>query len=305
VLHGHGRVLGHQERTAHREACVLLGFWNTGLLQQLQCAAASTDEQELGVGGRFGTVLEVLVLDVPGAVFVAGDVLHFAGQLQVEAFLGLQVANELAGDFAEVDVGADWRPGDSQLLVRVTAFHHQRDPLGDLRVVLGILHRAEQRAGLQRFVTLLEELDVVITPDEAHVRGGVDERMRVLQHALANLPRPELAGDLEGFVDFDGLGDVDVAVFVFRGVVQLGQRGVAGTGVVPAVGAFFGDAVQALDHFHRPARLQLVQPHGQGGAHDAAADQQHIDFLGFCGVRLHEARSDSQTQQGLASFLEH
>ncbi|MNH29110.1 hypothetical protein D3C79_893200 [compost metagenome] len=172
-------------------------------------------------------------------------------------------------------------------------------------MVLGVLHRAEQRAGLQRVVTLLQELDVVIAPHEAHVRSGIDERVRVLQHALAHLPRPELTGDLEGLVDFDGLGDVDVAVLVFRGVVQLGQRGVAGTGVVPAVGAFFGHAIQALDHFHRPAWLQLVQPHGQGRAHDAAADQQHIYFLGFCGVRLHDACSDSQTQQGLASFLEH
>jgi hypothetical protein len=48
-----------------------------------------------------------------------------------------------------------------------------------------------------------------------------------------------------------------------------------------------------------------VQPDSQGGTHDAAADQQHVDFLGFCRVRLHDARRDSQTQQGLASFLEH
>ena len=30
------------------------------------------------------------------------------------------------------------------------------------------------------------------------------------------------------------------------------------------VGAFFGDLVQALDHFHRPTRLQLIEPDGQG-----------------------------------------
>ena len=33
----------------------------------------------------------------------------------------------------------------------------------------------------------------------------------------------------------------------------------------------FGDAIEALDHFHRPGRFQLIDPHTQGGAHDAAA----------------------------------
>ncbi|MNE38373.1 hypothetical protein D3C80_1322690 [compost metagenome] len=74
----------------------------------------------------------------------------------------------------------------------------------------------------------------------------------------------------------------------------------AGTGVVPAVGAFFGDLVQALDHFHRPAGLQLVEPHGQGRTHDAAAHQQHIDLPGF--RRLGIEHADGQGQPGHRQF---
>nr|GEY50939.1 hypothetical protein [Tanacetum cinerariifolium] len=305
VLHGDGRVLGHQERAANREACVLLSFRDAGFLQQLQRPAACTDEQELGVGTGGGAVFQVLVFNVPRAVVVARDVVDFAGQLQVKVRAGLQVGHVLTGDFTPVDVGTDRRPGGRQLLRRIAAFHHQRDPLGDLRRVFGILHRAEQRAGLQRVVTLLEEFDVVIAPHEAHVRSGVDERRRVLQDALANLPGEELTGDLKGFVDFDGFGDVDLAVFVFRRVVQLGKAGVTGAGVVPAVGAFFCDGVEALDHFHRPARLQLIEPYAQGRTHDAAADQQYIDFLAFCGMGLQEGCRNRQAQQSRAGFLEH
>ena len=107
--------------------------------------------------------------------------------------------------------------------------HHQRHPLADLLAIFGILHAGEQRAGLKGFVTLLQERDVLVTPQKAHVRRGVDERTRVLQHAVLDLPGPELTGNLEGFVDFDGLGDIDLAVLVFRRVVQLGQRRVTST----------------------------------------------------------------------------
>ncbi|MNC16426.1 hypothetical protein D3C75_642800 [compost metagenome] len=305
VLLGDGRVLGHQERAAYREACVFLGFRNAGLLQQVQGTAAGADEHELGVGFGLAAVFQVFVADTPAAVFVPGDVLYFAGQLQVELRRGLQVRNELAGDFAEVHVGTQRAPGGRDLLARVTPFHHQRHPLLDHSRVFGVLHAGEQRARLQGFVAFFQELDVVIAPHEAHVRRGVDERTRVLQHALLNLPGPELTGDLERFVDFNGLRDRNLAVLVFRGVVQLGQGGVTGTGVVPAVGAFLGDAVEALDHFHRSAGFQLIEPHTQGRAHDAAADQQYVDFLGFFGLGCRHPQRQGQPQQGCVHFLKH
>ncbi len=233
------------------------------------------------------------------------DVFDFARQLQVEVGLGFEVTDELTGDLAEVDVGADRAPGHGQLLRRVTTFHHQRDPLLDLLVVFGVLHTAEQRAGLQGCVALAQELDVVVTPHETHVRCGVDERARVLQNTGLDLPGPELTGNLERFVDLDSLGDINVAVLVFRGVVQFGQCRVTGTGVVPAVGAFFGYAIEALDHFHRPAWLQLVEPDRQGCTHDAAADEQYVDFLGFSRLHRHQAHGNGHTQKGRIHFFKH
>ncbi|KPW58348.1 hypothetical protein ALO82_102019 [Pseudomonas syringae pv. broussonetiae] len=305
MLHGQSLVVGDKPRTADREAAVFLGFRNTGFLQKVQGSTASADEQELGVGLGDSTVFQVLVLDAPGAVVVVIDVFDFARQLQIEILLGFQIGDELAGDLAEVDVGANRAPGHGQLLRRVTTFHHQWNPLLDLLVVFGVLHAAEQRAGLQCCVTLAQELDVVVAPHEAHVRRGVDERTRVLQNAGLDLPRPELTGNLERFVDLDGLGDINVAVLVFRGVVQLGQGRVAGTGVVPAVGAFFGHAIETLDHFHRPARLQLVEPDRKCCTHDSAADEQYVDFLGFSRLHGHQAHGNGQTQQGRVHFFKH
>ncbi|CAH0262877.1 hypothetical protein SRABI106_02859 [Rahnella aquatilis] len=76
-----------------------------------------------------------------------------------------------------------------------------------------------------------------------------------MQHAVLNLIGPELTGNLEGFVDFDRFGDIDTAVGFFRCVVHFCQRRVAGTGVVPAVGAFQRYAVQTLNHIDGPVWL--------------------------------------------------
>ncbi|MNF82358.1 hypothetical protein D3C84_646610 [compost metagenome] len=152
-------------------------------------------------------------------------------------------------------------------------------------MVFGVLHAAEQRAVLQGFMTLLEELDVLVAPDEAHVRHVVDERLRIAQHVLLDLVGPELLGDLELLVDPDRLADVDLAVGAFAGVVQFAEGGVAGTGVVPGVGAFFGDLVQALVDIDRPGRFQLIEVSPQTCTHDAAADQQYIyAFLWLAGL---------------------
>ncbi len=101
----------------------------------------------------------------------------------------------------EAEGYAGFPVGGGDLLIRRTAFHHDRHPLADLLVVLGDLHAAEQRAVLQGLDALVQEGDVLVTPDEAHVRHVVDEGLRVAQHALLDLVGPELLGDLELLVD--------------------------------------------------------------------------------------------------------
>ena len=294
MLLGNSRVFGHQERAANREACVFLGFRNAGFLQQVQGTAASADKHELGVSFGCAAVFQVFVHHTPRTIFVALDVLHFARQLQREVRLGLQVGCKLARNFAKVHVSTDRRPGSRDFLVGITPFHHQRNPLLDLHRVFGVLHAREQRAGLQCFVALFQELDVVVAPHKAHVRRGVDERARIFQHAVLDLPRPELARDLEGFIDFNGLGDLNIAVLVFWRVVQLCQGRVTGTCVVPAVGAFQGNAIETFDHLHGHAGFQLIEPDTQSSAHDAAADQQYIHVFRFC--RMHGGNPHGQRQ---------
>ncbi|MNY34876.1 hypothetical protein D3C86_1692480 [compost metagenome] len=128
-------------------------------------------------------------------------------------------------------------------------------------------------------MALLEEGDVFITPDETHVRHIVDEGLGIAQHLLLDLVGPELLGNLEVLVDGHGLADVDAAVGGLRRVVELAECRMAGTGIVPGVGAFLGDLVQALVDINRPARFQLVEVSPQARAHDAATDQQHIHSL--------------------------
>ncbi|MNZ89055.1 hypothetical protein D3C78_1079580 [compost metagenome] len=144
---------------------------------------------------------------------------------------------------------------------------------------------------LQRRIAFAQEVDVVVTPDKAHVRHAVDKGFWIFQDVIFNLIRPELTRDFKRLVHHHGFADINAAVFFFWGVVHFGEGGVAGTGVIPAVGAFFRYAIHAFIHVDGPVWLQLMQVSPQSGAHDAPADQNHINgLILFCCCLLRDAK---------------
>src|SRR5262249_43505843 len=81
-------------------------------------------------------------------------------------------------------------------------------------------------------------------------------------------------------VDVERLGNVDAAVGTLRRIVELAQRGMPGTGVVPSIGALLCRAGERLEHFDVERRVELLEHHRQGSAHDAGADQDDIGLGG-------------------------
>ena len=275
VLVDHGLVRAAQELAGDGEAAEALGLGDAGLLQQGQGAAAGTDEDEAGAVHELGAGGLVLDLDLPAAVRAAGE----AGDLVTEAHLGAGAGHgrdELAGEGAEVHVGAAGVAGRRQALARLTALDQQRGPGADLLRVLAVLHAGEQRLGGHGLVAGAEVVRVVVTPHEGHVRQRVDEGLGVLERAVRHQGGPELAGGPELLVDAQRLGDVHPAVLVHGRVVQLAEGGVAGARVVPRVGGLQAGLVEALVQGDGPGGLELLQQHAQGGAHDAAADQDDV-----------------------------
>jgi hypothetical protein len=136
---------------------------------------------------------------------------------------------------------------------------HQRQPAGELVLVVDVLHRREERVLDECLAPRLQIPDVVCAMHEAHVRNRVEEAAHVGQHAVLDGVGPELARHLELLVDVNGLADVDGAVGALRGVVQLTQRGVPGARVVPRIAALGGRCVEPLDERDRPVRLQQTQ----------------------------------------------
>ncbi|CUJ24131.1 Uncharacterised protein [Achromobacter sp. 2789STDY5608628] len=282
---GDGGCVEGQELAAHREAGVVLRFRDARQLQHLERGAARADEDEARLHRAFLVALQVLDRDVPGLVVVLAQRGDLMLQLQLEVGVALQALGQLVGDDAEVDVGAQRHVGGGDLLAGVAAFHQQRRPLADLRRVGRVFHAVEQRALDQRIAALAQVFDAVIAPHEAHVAGRVDEVRRLAQAAGLDLVGPELARDLELLGDVDGALDVDGTVGHLGCVVQLGEARVAGARVVPAIGAFQRDAVQAFEQFDAPVRLQFLQVGGERHAHDAAADEHGVQGLVVVGCR--------------------
>ena len=179
----------------------------------------------------------------------------------------------------EVEVGACGDAGRRDRLLPLAPRDEHRSPGPDDGRVLAVFEAGEQRVVLQCLVALLEVLDVLLAPHEAHVRNGVDELVGLGQHPVADQVRPELARDLELLVDLHGARDVDGAVGELGRVVELAEGGVAGAGVVPGVGALEGDIGEPLEDGDGPGRFQLLEQRSEGRAHDPAADQGDVDGL--------------------------
>ena len=246
----------------------------------MQGTAAGADEDELGVDPAVLAGPGVLQRQVPAAVGRLADPGDVVAVVDFDAVVP-EVGGQLAGQCTEVDVGALGGAGGGDALLGVAALDDQRRPLGDLVVVLGVLHAAEQRVRLEGLVAGLQELGVVVADDEAHVRHGVDEALGGSDQVPVHQVGPELAGELELFVDEQCLGRADRTVFGCGGVVELTEGGVAGSGVVPRVGAFEAGLVQPLEQGDGPVRFQLLDERPERGAHDAAANQDDVGMLGL------------------------
>ena len=122
---------------------------------------------------------------------------------------------------------------------------------------------------------------MLLTEDQGHVGYRVDEA-GVRQNILLNQGCPELAGNLELLVNVQRLGGGDSTVGASGGVVELAQCRVAGTCVIPWVGGFLSNLVEAFKQDDVPARFEFLEEYTEGGAHNAAANQDDVGSFGTC-----------------------
>src|SRR5262245_33068444 len=101
------------------------------------------------------------------------------GVVDRKAVETLQIADEIARERTIVHVGACDHPGRGHPLAGIAPLHHERNPLAQRLLVLGIFHAFVAVMRGQRLVSLLEKRYVVSAADEAHMRNGMNEGLRV------------------------------------------------------------------------------------------------------------------------------
>ena len=231
-----------KEFSANREAAVAFCLSDARLLQQPQRVAAGAHEHELRVDGALGAGAVVAYFHRPGAVGFPDEIAHLLAEHRGGAVL-YRVADQLLGQRPEIHVGAVLGPVQADGFGKVAIGGHQRQPVGEFVWVVDELGGREQWVARQRIAVPAQVVDLLGTVREADVRDRIEETAHVCEHSGLHRIGPELAGDLELLVDFDGLRDVDRAIGQFRGVVELAQSRVPGTRVVPRTAAFGGSAV--------------------------------------------------------------
>jgi hypothetical protein len=273
-------IIAAQPNAADRKSAVALALRDAGLFQEQQRAAAGPEIDELRRGRARLAVVLILHVDAPAPARRAGDVGDAMRVVNCKPRHAREIANEGASERSIVDVGAGDDPRGGHLFVGGAALHHQRDPLAEFLLVLRIFHAMPAMMRAHRRETLLEEGDILGPVHEAHVRDGMNERLRIRDRALPHQIGPELPRQIELHVDVQRLGNVDAAVASLRGVVELAIGRVAGAGVVPGVRALERRTVERLDHRDIERRLELLEKDTERGAHDAGTHEDDVRLAG-------------------------
>ena len=203
--------------------------------------------------------------------------------------LRLEIVEQETGEGTKVHVSAGLAAGGGDLLTGLALLGEERGPRTDGFRVVAEFHAREQRLVLQCLVALAQVGHVGLTPHKRHVRGRVDELLRLGQHARLYEVRPQLATDLELFVDTDGLIGGDGAIWRLWRVIEFTEGGVTGSRVVPRIRALLGDLTESLVDLDAPVGLQLLDQRAKGGTHDAATNEDDVDW----GLRTHAFQSNA------------
>ncbi len=196
--------------------------------------------------------------------------------------------SQQAGQGAKIHITAVVHAGGGHGPLLLTPLHHERQPVAYGGRIFGVIHLREQRMLRQGLVAIAQIVDGALALDPAQMGDAVDEAARMRQYPALHQGAPELQRLLKAGIDAQGALNGDLAIALAGGVVEFTVAGVAGAGVVPGIGTLAGEARGLLYQGDVTGGIELAHQGGQGLAHNAAADQQHV-----CLMHPHTAASSS------------
>src|SRR6476469_3782496 len=97
------------------------------------------------------------------------------------------------GQRAIVDIGAGDDSRRRDRLLRFSPLDRERRPIGNLPVILTVLHAVVAMMRRHLAMALPQEGDILVVPDETDVRARMNERLGLGDRTLRDEIRPELA----------------------------------------------------------------------------------------------------------------
>ena len=274
---GQGRIAAHQPLATDGEAGVEAAFFNAGALQQWQCSSASTKEDE-GADHLIAAIPALQLQQPAGAIRQPLEIAQFAAAAQLQGATALQRLQVGAGEAAEIHIGAAADAGGGHGLRCSTPLHHQRHPISQLSLVLAPLHACKGRHGAELLLALAQKRHISAALHPADM-GHLMKKGGCIKTSLLVQGGPELKAALKAGIDAQSLGSGHRAIGLLWGVVELAVGGMARAGVIDGRAALERRLIEALEHQQAQLRIQRVQKHRQGGAHDSAAHQHGVVAL--------------------------
>src|ERR1700694_3072469 len=170
----------------------------------MQRSAAGTDENEFGLDVAVLTAF--FVTDPhPPQLPVTEQILYSAEKANGEPLLVAEGIEKIPGEGAVVHVRTCRHTRRRNVLAWITAFHHQRDALPDLLLIVGIFHAVIKVIGGERLEAFFEKRDILRSAHKTEVGYGMNERPWVLDSSRLHQISPKLTRKIELGVDLLGL----------------------------------------------------------------------------------------------------
>src|ERR1700747_2590950 len=132
------RIVAAQPDPADWKSGVTSSLRDTGFLQERKRATAGAEKNEFPSDRAYFAALDVFRVDAPAAARFALQVDDPVRVVGRESLHGREITNKAAGQGPVVHIRTAHNSRRGHLLIRLASLHHQRYPVRDLALVLGI-----------------------------------------------------------------------------------------------------------------------------------------------------------------------
>ena len=272
------RIMGNEPFAGHRKTSVAFTFGDIRTVKKRQSITSGSNEDKI-----CHHLLVMLVQPVPDfycPFSVIAKIQVFGFMVKEYIYIGIigEETRHFPGQCSEIHISAHIHFRGGQHFVTVSFSHHERNPLSQGFVVISKFHSLKKVRLYHGLMTFLQIPHIRRPEHQTHVGTGSDELLWILNVFFLHEISPELFGNLKLLSNVLCLFNIDAAVFLFGGIIELTECRMPCSRVIPGSRTFLRKSPKSFENRDLQAGLKLMEQRSQRGTHNSATNEYNIVF---------------------------